>query len=302
MKLQLKKSALTLLLFIVLFYAFIQSLKISTVRASAAIYIRADGSIEPQDAPIQKNGDIYTLTGNVSSENDGIQIERNNMTLDGLGYVIQGAGTAYSAGVFLVNRTNVTIVNVKVKSFSYGVLIQLSSNNTVSESYITATDWDGVKLTGSSSYNCIIANNITDNNGNGIGFYSSSNNTIIENNIDNNIQNGIHLFWSSNNTICHNSFVNNGRQAYTEQSYNNVWDYGYPRGGNYWSDYDGSDLKSGIDQNVAGSDGIGDAPYIINSLNTDRYPIIPEFSSLSAPIFVIISLLAVKICKKKGIR
>ncbi|MGD8544675.1 MAG: hypothetical protein PVH12_00745 [Candidatus Bathyarchaeota archaeon] len=36
------------------------------------------------------------------------------------------------------------------------------------------------------------------------------------------------------------------------------------REGNYWSDYNGSDIDG---------DGIGDSPYIINENNTDNYPL-----------------------------
>jgi nitrous oxidase accessory protein NosD len=85
---------------------------------------------------------------------------------------------------------------------------------------------------------------------------------------------------SIDNSIYHNSFVGNVIQAGVYSSYNSwysgypSWDSGYPSGGNYWSDYNGSDLYGGPYQNVTGSDGIGDAPYIINALiSTDHYPL-----------------------------
>ena len=68
---------------------------IQPVKAIGTIYIRADGSIDPPTAPIQRDGDIYTLTGNINSDTDGIVIERNNMTLDGAGYTLQGTGNVY---------------------------------------------------------------------------------------------------------------------------------------------------------------------------------------------------------------
>jgi hypothetical protein len=55
--------------------------------------------------------------------------------------------------------------------------------------------------------------------------------------------------------------------------YKNAWDDGYPSGGNCWSDYNGSDVYCGVYQNVTGSDGIGDAPYTIDSSNIDHYPL-----------------------------
>ncbi|MCJ7423045.1 hypothetical protein MUP01_02090, partial [Candidatus Bathyarchaeota archaeon] len=62
----------------------------------------------------------------------------------------------------------------------------------------------------------------------------------------------------------------------------NVWDDGYPSGGNYWSDYAGLDLYRGAYQNESGSDGIGDVPYNIDASNNDHYPLMtPWPTSLS---------------------
>ena len=49
---------------------------------------------------------------------------------------------------------------------------------------------------------------------------------------------------------------------------------GYPAGGNYWSDYNGTDVFSGRYQNETGSDGIGDAQYTVDGNNADKYPLI----------------------------
>jgi hypothetical protein len=51
-----------------------------------------------------------------------------------------------------------------------------------------------------------------------------------------------------------------------------MWDDGYPSGGNYWSDYSGTDSYRGSHQNETGSDGIGDTPYAIDENNQDKYP------------------------------
>jgi len=67
--------------------------------------------------------------------------------------------------------------------------------------------------------------------------------------------------------------MNNTQQVSTT-SYPNNWDNGYPSGGNYWSDYNGTDLYGGPYQNITSSDGIGDTPYIINAKNQDKYPLI----------------------------
>jgi hypothetical protein len=80
---------------------------------------------------------------------------------------------------------------------------------------------------------------------------------------------GISFFDASNNLIFNNNFIDNYDQYHgnyaqvgSEDSIN-MWDDG--KMGNYWSDY------TGIDAN---GDGIGDTPYVVDSKNTDRYPLI----------------------------
>ncbi|MGD0160757.1 MAG: PKD domain-containing protein, partial [Candidatus Bathyarchaeia archaeon] len=121
----------------------------------------------------------------------------------------------------------------------------------------------------------------------GIDLYSSSDNTVSGNNVTRNTNGGIYLSSSTNNTVYHNNFIGNVAQASVDSaSLGNAWDNGYPSGGNFWSDYNGTDLYSGPYQNLTGSDGIGDTPYPIDSNNTDHYPLVNLFSTgpLSIPI------------------
>jgi len=114
----------------------------------------------------------------------------------------------------------------------------------------------------------------------GIELYSSSNNNSISgNNIANNQYAGIYLYSSSNNRFFHNNFKDNARQVLSDTS-TNVWDDGYLSGGNYWSNYTGVDLYSGPGQNLTGSDGIGDTPYIIDATNQDRYPLMSPWDPI----------------------
>ena len=156
------------------------------------------------------------------------------------------------------------------------VLVDSSNNNTVSRNDVTATNWDGIWLHSSSS-NTISGNKIGNNN-RGIWFDNSSSNTISGNNVTAN-NDGIVLYGSSNNEIRYNNFLNNQNQVYSHNS-TNLWDDGYPSGGNYWSNYNGTDSYFGPGQNETGSDGINDQPYVIDESNMDRYPLMHPYTAI----------------------
>jgi len=60
---------------------------------TGTVYIRADGSIDPPNAPIITYDNItYTLTDNIASSADGIVVERDNIIIEGVGYTLEGTG------------------------------------------------------------------------------------------------------------------------------------------------------------------------------------------------------------------
>lgn len=284
---------LSLLMFSILTLAF----NVQPAKAwMGTVYIMFDGTIFPSDAPIQRDGDLYTLFDNIFSDTDGIIIERNDMTLDGKGYTLQG----HYNGIYLSGTNNVTIQNVNIKHFQQGCRLYSSSSNTISGNNITQSSVYGVLLDSSSNHNVISGNNITSRSPYyGVGIYSSTNNTIsgnmlsirayedgygvmvsrsslnvvCENDITNNGE-GIRLYKSSNNKFHHNNFKDNTENVhFLDSGYANFWDDGYPYGGNYWSDYVGVDEYLGPDQNIPGNDGICDTQYVIDVNNHDNYPL-----------------------------
>jgi parallel beta-helix repeat protein len=259
--------------------------KIVFVRHDALpIYIKADGSIDPSTAPIARDGDVYTLTGNIAfTAGDVIVIQRDNMILDGAGYTVQGTGR-YGAGIQLLERSNVTIKNIVVTGCLYGIYLEHSSHNTISGSRPQGNT-HGMYLLESSN-NIIVGNNVTTNDYGMAFIFHSNSNTVYQNWIVNHQGTVAGALWfhnSSNNSFDHNVFKNNYKHVY-DAAWDctdigiigvsiNVWDDDYPSGGNYWSGYTGVDLYSGPNQNIPGSDGIGDTPYIIDVNNRDRYPL-----------------------------
>jgi hypothetical protein len=83
---------------------------------------------------------------------------------------------------------------------------------------------------------------------------------------------------SIRNRVYHNSIIDNWEQQGFDDTGENTWGDGYPSGGNYWSDYAGADFFRGVYQNESGSDGIGDAPYIIDAYNSDHYPLMKPYA------------------------
>jgi parallel beta-helix repeat protein len=205
-------------------------LHIQPVKAEpGTIYIRADGSIDPPTAQISTLDNVtYIFTDNI---NDSIVVERNNIIIDGNGYTLQGTGVPYSAGLSLNDRRNVTIREMEVKTFDYGISLLNCSSIIISGNNITNNNWFGLLLH-YSSRNIISGNNITDNNNDGVclwiecnsnivsgnnmksNFYgveidSSSENTILENDMTANRNSGIYMSLSYRNTIHGNNIANN---------------------------------------------------------------------------------------------
>jgi parallel beta-helix repeat protein len=110
----------------------------------------------------------------------------------------------------------------------------------------------------------------------------STTNSRVENCVIENDNYGIYLTQSDNNSIYHNNLLNNENQARDDGS--NRWDDGYPSGGNYWSDYTGSDNHRGENQDLKGSDGIGDVPH-----GQDRYPLMQSWPRVRVVVSLSIS-------------
>ncbi|NLE05545.1 MAG: DUF1565 domain-containing protein, partial [Crenarchaeota archaeon] len=154
---------------------------------SPAIIINADGSIEPLTAPIKRFNDLYTFTSNIIGYS--IVVQRNNLTVDGAGFTLQGNGN--SVGVFLQDTQNITVKNLTIKGFYRGIWFT----------------W-GMALNQGAKNNIIINNTIT-NNTYGINCaLFTSNNTITENTITGN-ECGIYISYSPYNVLRGNRLSEN---------------------------------------------------------------------------------------------
>ena len=182
-----------------------------------------------------------------------IEVTANNIKITGFTIQKSGCGCAAKSGVYIRDyHQNVNVTNNLIIQNGYGIKLDQAHNITIAGNNITNNAYDGLYLSW------------------------SFDNTIFGNNIKANTY-GIILYDSSNNSIYHNNFLNNTSQVYSYNSVN-FWDNDYPSGGNYWSDYTDVDLYSGPHQNVTGSDGIGDTPYVIDENNRDNYPLMTPWT------------------------
>jgi parallel beta-helix repeat protein len=131
---------------------------VKPIRASGTIYIRADGVIDPPDSPISSFDNItYTFAGDIF---DSIVIERDNIVVDGAGYMVRGGS---GTGVDLSRRSNVTIQKTNIEGSADGIYLSLSFNNSITENNITDNDNFGVSIVGDSIENVVYHNNFINN-------------------------------------------------------------------------------------------------------------------------------------------
>jgi len=182
-------------------------------------------------------------------------------------------------GIWVLNTSEVKILNNEISNCKTGIRLDYSSYCRVESNTINGGIVRGVHLY-ESNFNIIINNEIKNIDGYGAIHLEkfSNDNVVLLNKLVNNSY-GITIEMSINNKIYHNSFMNNVHQAFSTDI--NMWDDGYPSGGNYWSDHNCFDEKSGLDQNEIGKDGICDNEYVIDGENKDRYPLTHPFKQNS---------------------
>jgi parallel beta-helix repeat protein len=244
-----------------------------------------------------------SIVGNTLAQNSNTGIYLDH---EWSSYVSGNNVTGGYCGTYIWFSSNIILTQNKLMGMLCGVEMTYLSNNVISENSITATDV-GITLD-NTDVNSIYGNNMT-NNGlgirfmqfssnntisgnsirslvtlNGVGLYFgtlSNNNLVVENDIEENKE--AFQFWNcSNNCIYHNNVINNTYQVHIYFNTSaNIWDNGYPSGGNYWSNYNGTDAFRGVYQDETGCDGIGDAPNVIDPQNIDNYPLMGPFGPLT---------------------
>ncbi len=213
-----------------------------TIRDSGWGWTRNGIYVQADNCEIRNNYLIHNCHGIRLNYSQNSRVMNN--VIDSNGY-----------GIRLLHATNCVAIGNKVSNCIIGgVHLEFAVNCTVSRNCLTRND-QGLRMYSPCTYNTIIGNTVVNNTYDGM--------------IDNSMNYNSTFF---ENTIYHNNFVNNTHPFILRGS-GNIWHDGYPSGGNYWSDYNGTDLYSGPDQNETGNDGMGDTPYVVGATNVDKYPL-----------------------------
>jgi parallel beta-helix repeat protein len=166
-----------------------------SINHASGIFIRSDGSVDPPTAPIQRLGDVYTFTGDVSV---GIAVQRSHAIIDGRGH--QLTGNSSGTGVYLHSVNNVIVQNVNIQGFSRGFYLYYTNRSTIKRNSITGS---GIVATQQSCYNQIVENTIT---GGGVSLNFGDDNIVLNNDVG-----GVSIVFSTRITVENNRIANDER-------------------------------------------------------------------------------------------
>jgi parallel beta-helix repeat protein len=233
----------------------------------------ADNLITGNSCGIEAGGSInVTIEGNVVTSNFGLGvfvhsdysvIRNNNVTWNG------------GEGLYLDGAAWLTVEGNEVANNYDGIVLEHRINNCTLSHNRIISNRVGIRYDNNSRMISLIYNLIRQNTQDGLEIRGGIENLVAYNEISYNAGYGVRImdpFNSTNFLVHHNNFIGNSvPQAYDYTGMYDRWDDGCSVGGNYWSDYSGSD---GFDcvSGMAGSDGYGDTPYVIDSDSQDNYP------------------------------
>lgn len=240
---------------------------------------------------IGEDKNITTIDG--SGAGAVIHVAFNNTSISG--FTTRHGGTHIDGGIKLETVNNCSVFSNIIRDplpNGVGLILQSSSNNNIFNNIlINNTFTNGSIALYDSHNNMIYENYVTDYNVGvftldatnnwftkntiragtygtreaGFRTYRSNFNSLFGNTIEDNKIDGFQLVaGTSNTTVFHNNFVNNMNQINLTGSFNTTWDNGCE--GNYWSNYNGTDLDN---------DGVGDTALPWESV--DHYPLINPY-------------------------
>jgi len=202
-------DSISIVLILLLPTLFIVSNEFAEADTFLTIYIRSDGSIEPAGAPINRSGDLFKFTDDIYGR---IYIERNNTSLYGNGYFLDGMNSHYP--VTINNRDNISMINHIFINFGHGLSITEADEITMNDICFTNLSvgygW-GITIRHS---NEILIDNITLNN-TGNGFFAENCTNVSIMNINGTDMGSMVYLNTINNVTINNCIGVNGGRPFT---------------------------------------------------------------------------------------
>jgi parallel beta-helix repeat protein len=253
----------------------------------------------------------YVLKNDITNSNQliCIEIQASNVVFDGGGHLIDGLDTEHSAGIYVHGPstavTGVTIKNVRMKDWYYGIYLHEAKNSKVEQSSFTSNPFVGTVVYKNAVGNTISGNTFTDNlygvifsdgaangvlsnnkitgNERGLYVYLSDGITVVGNEIANNINNGIQLHTSGGGSLYNNNLNNNLNIFFVGEPFRaNAWSvdpttgpnimHGPSIGGNFWGNPSGTGFSQVTEDLDA--DGFADGTLTIAEENVDYHPLV----------------------------
>ncbi|GAH42836.1 unnamed protein product, partial [marine sediment metagenome] len=145
---------------------------------------------------VDEGGTVYVHAGTYS---ENVVIGRS-LTLEGEDAdttILQGTGSGY--GLYSNGISGITITNLLIDGFSYGIYLYSSGSSTVTDNTVTDNYYIGIYLYSSGS-STVTGNTVTYNNW-GIYLGSSGSSTVTDNTVTDNNYFGIYLYYSGSSTV-----------------------------------------------------------------------------------------------------
>ena len=238
---------------------------------------------------LDRSREVEVSASHIAAQTGIFATMSNNVTLAGNQIVLPG----YQSGVgirlvstvrdiaVLNNTIGTGYVGIDVQDLERGLIqgntlegsegnvwLRYSKEVVVSDNRITG-GWTGISTQGGQGN--VYEGNVVRGSTYGIYFHEFTTGNVIRLNRIEGSPNGVRFFQATANLVYHNEFLGSPASTWPDPD---VWDDGYPSGGNYWDSYAGVDNCSGPLQDVCPDpDGIGDTPRVIDASNRDRYPL-----------------------------
>ncbi|WP_254863477.1 GLUG motif-containing protein [Halovivax gelatinilyticus] len=171
------------------------------------------GEVIPQCQTIDTAG-AYELTDDIEASGECIEIEADDVSLDGNDHTISGSGT----GIVVNDQTNVTITNVTLSGLDVGIEMAELTDATVGHNTVEGSDEDGLVF--EDVQDSTIANNtVTAGATRGIHLAEATDTAVENNTLRENDESGMYVVDSEELVISGNEVVDNGEDDEDELSH-----------------------------------------------------------------------------------